>query len=490
MSFLKEVPDHILAECRIFESDSMQGLRVVIPGTVHATKRLIRDLGFFCVSDEGGALTYQTGEDVNLENWAKYPVFLELPDLSRLVFYEKDGQLEFDAPWRRGRRLEEAKNSTAEEVISKYRSELWWLFRQTGGRSAKFLAALFNNAPAHMWLASDEVIMEVLRETPGFLGLIPFSAMRGKFFEIALQSDGEMLRLLPKSYSHELNGEPVVRKDAAYLMRLYEMALQQNGKALRFIPKEARSYDLCKIAVSQDGAALQWVPEDLRIAHFDLCLMAVRSGANSLDMLSFIPVEHHTQELLQTLVTSNGFLLAQIPQDRVTYDLCFAALFSEPRSFERIPVAFRDEELMLTAVTLRGGNLAQIPPSKRRSRQICHAAVRSDGLALAQVPADLRDFSICMTACNQAPEALFFVPDELKREVVNGLRRHGQNPEAVIALDREVSLLTERWGLDRGTGCWQEAVLDSVSPAPPLEEGALLERVEYLGNARPIGINP
>lgn len=201
-------------------------------------------------------------------------------------------------------------------------------------------------------------------------------------------------------------------------------AIRQNGNALKFLNTGSfRNSDICLEAVRQDGLALQYVRPEEKTP--DLCLLAYTGNHEAME---FIPenLRKHVLEAAdsagkeQSIIESlqNGeILLKDVGLINQTYEVCQAAVETDPMQLEYVMQNYLRPELCLMAVEKNGQALRYVPEDMRDS-VICNAALTQNNDAWVWVPESLRDEDLYRTVVRNDCWNLQYVPDQYKTVVM------------------------------------------------------------------------
>lgn len=127
-----------------------------------------------------------------------------------------------------------------------------------------------------------------------------------------------------------------------------------------------------------------------------------------------------------SLVESGRKSFGDLPHAMKTLTLCHRMVGSDPvgvlrhaprrvREHPDFPVLCRD------AVGVSGMALEYVPRDLPGYAVLCFEAVQQDGRALRFVPRDVMTEGLCLEAVLNAPDAMAFVPPELRAQVEAGL---------------------------------------------------------------------
>ena len=125
---------------------------------------------------------------------------------------------------------------------------------------------------------------------------------------------------------------------------------------------------------------------------------------------------------LNTLKHLKTLYKERLPKSlELTKEMCLAAVTSDGHDIYYVPKELLDREMCLAAVIKGGAALLEVP-KELRDREICLAAVTRNGFALMDVPYELRDRKMCLAAVRKDKDALnYHVPDELRQSIKDEL---------------------------------------------------------------------
>jgi hypothetical protein len=161
-----------------------------------------------------------------------------------------------------------------------------------------------------------------------------------------------------------------------------------------------------------------------------------RAQQKAIDEFATLEPEARTRTLCAQVVRYDGMLLKHVPVALRDKEVCLGALGQNSDALQFVPEALLaghdGRDLYLEAVRTRGWALADVPQDIR-DRTLCMAAVKNDGLALKFVPADLRDREMCLAAVTQdGMAAEYILPLELRKDPAIRSAAVGSNPRAWI----------------------------------------------------------
>lgn len=124
--------------------------------------------------------------------------------------------------------------------------------------------------------------------------------------------------------------------------------------------------------------------------------------------LQYVPTGYRTPGLCRKAVFESGLAIMFVPRFMITRVLCLLAIERQTTgALTRLDEEFHTEELCLRALlNTRGNALAYV---KRKTPELCLAAVRLNGRELEHVPEEMRTTEICEAAwLNDFSAAEFF----------------------------------------------------------------------------------
>jgi len=132
--------------------------------------------------------------------------------------------------------------------------------------------------------------------------------------------------------------------------------------------------------------------------------------------LNKIPEFMLTSELiLESIQSGTHYTFKSLPEELLTYDICFEAVKSDGRSLKHVPERFRDKELCKQAVKDCGEAL-QFVPKDLRDKDICVRALDSSFNSFAYVPKALLDEDFCLRFIKDKASLIKRVPPPLRTE--------------------------------------------------------------------------
>jgi hypothetical protein len=200
--------------------------------------------------------------------------------------------------------------------------------------------------------------------------------------------------------------------------------VQRDGTTLSFVRADLKTASICLDAVRQNGDALSYVPVGLP-EYEDLAIGAVRTKPSSIVFLN----DWALTNVLLEAVRRDGLVLSKIPIANRPYTVCLEAVLQSGLALASVlevgvPIsAPQRTEIILSSVRKNGLALGLVPQADQTA-DLCLTAVKSVGYAIKHIIDPLLlTLAVCLAACRNSEEALFFVPEALQNS----------NPEIVEA---------------------------------------------------------
>lgn len=201
-------------------------------------------------------------------------------------------------------------------------------------------------------------------------------------------------------------------------------------KALCCIPKEQQTAEMIDKVIDEyniqydmrHGSLLKCLSKKV-ITHQQLKKILEVNG----NELEYVADRHITLELVSVAIGSCWQALRWTPEKFITYDICTLAINGDGRSLAYVPKKMRTYELCLLAVNNDHGDdrnhaLKYVPRDiiyGEKGRCLCEVAVSGNGLALANVPDDYLTPELIISAIENEPSAIEFVPKRfMNKEIV------------------------------------------------------------------------
>lgn len=208
---------------------------------------------------------------------------------------------------------------------------------------------------------------------------------------------------------------------------LCQLAVAKDSRNLEFVPPELISREMCYTAIV-DRQLLHYVPPlklvPDRFKDYELCLMAVREFAGSLE---FVPEEHKTEELCRDAfsfvhINENKLdtekLPLYVPEKFFNKEFCRFIVNRIPGCFQYLPDKFKTPDLCLIFLNGHPGNMKDLP-DRLLTEEVCIALLKMEGSdsalnVLKNIPTRLRSLAVCMEAVKLNGDALDSVPKKFK----------------------------------------------------------------------------
>lgn len=225
----------------------------------------------------------------------------------------------------------------------------------------------------------------------------------------------------------------------------YTDVVKTNGQLARHIPEENRSPGLYKTAVQQNGGAIQNIPEEfitnqlvklaIMKSPWVVRLRQIRNHMNDeLCMLAYNLDQMVMRYMPQNLITSNmcykgidndvHWVVDIIPRNLMTQQMCDLIINKDPMCLRHIPEQFQTDHMYkllfecickpdrhIRSIDINIVKRLQHIPFNRRTKEVCHLAIKQSPNNLEHVPNNLKTYEFCLQAVQYHGRAIRFVPD-------------------------------------------------------------------------------
>jgi hypothetical protein len=178
--------------------------------------------------------------------------------------------------------------------------------------------------------------------------------------------------------------------------------------------------------IDQRKIFICFVSKDINVKDSEFC--DEQNNHNDYDLEWQLNKFPALKNILREVDTNDLDVIIKVePNKKIIYKIAFDAIEKDTMNLYQVPEELRDRKMCLTAVKNNGDTLRSVP-NELRDREMCLTAVSNYGVALKDVPLNLRDREMCLTAVNNIGYALRFVPEELRdREIyLTAVSRNGQ----------------------------------------------------------------
>jgi hypothetical protein len=151
-------------------------------------------------------------------------------------------------------------------------------------------------------------------------------------------------------------------------------------------------------ALERNGLQLKDVPPERRTQEMEYA--AVKSNGNA---IKYVDKAWRTPEMLKLAVESNGSALAYMDTDEITHDLAEMAIGTTPLAACNVPHAVMTRSLVMQAVSLDGMLLNELSLNLV-DREVAQACVKQTAMALLVCPEKFMDAAMLRLACKYHPE--------------------------------------------------------------------------------------
>lgn len=320
-----------------------------------------------------------------------------------------------------------------------------------------------------------DICMAEVQKTHRKLGYIPDSFKTAELCKCAVESQGLSLQYVPKHLiTKELCGIAVnensvalafvpdefktmemikiafynykyARKKIKGNMDMTEMDIDRT--LLKYVPKKFCTRNICLKAIEESDSNAPYIPSEYLNDEEFIALM-IKSPCSR----KYIPISYWTKDkIIETLKDDNHsryserFGLNGFPKECFSYDLylefikaklikpqniygneIYSSILtkSEKESIRKIDIDEhnRNEELY-HLITEDSNNIRLMSVDNPKYGIYALTAVCKCGKALKFVPVEMRTDYMCQAAVEDDPDAILYVPDELKQQIIETVRK-------------------------------------------------------------------
>ena len=249
---------------------------------------------------------------------------------------------------------------------------------------------------------NEEIVLEALKKKGEMLRFIAQSAYTEKMCKLALDSNIEMMSLIPEKFQTEELVLPALAKKGTVLVhikkptyKMCQMALNNDIETMLFVPDSFQTEEFVLPYLMKKGSILRHIKNKT----MQMCKVALD---NDSDAMAHVPIEHQTEELVLPYLEKNGLLLKHIKNQ--TDKMCFTAIKNKPLAIEF--VINQTEELGLYAIKLNCNTLRFI---KNQTPEMCMRAVQQDFYAMFHVKN--QNLMLCIHCTILNPKSTIYISE-------------------------------------------------------------------------------
>ncbi len=281
-------------------------------------------------------------------------------------------------------------------------------------------------------LSYYDACLEVVKELPFLVSSIPPEYQTEEIYQLAIQTDINIFRVVPEKLVTEAICEAAFEKDPGnikYIPEKYiteEMSLaavKSSGYLLKYVPDQVKTREMCEIAINSTESGFDFIPKHL--FDEDLALQVINSPSTyGLYVLDRIPKSVINSEICFAAVRRSAREIERVPKELLTYELCLAAVEENGGVLREIPSKYYTEELLIAAVKSGGWRtFIKIPPELITEAIIITGIERegsngSPGKILEKVSDEMMTFNIAMKVACVRPWDLDCIPDRFRTKEV------------------------------------------------------------------------
>lgn len=224
-------------------------------------------------------------------------------------------------------------------------------------------------------------------------------------YRVSYPEDAQVVKFDNKCKTDKLVLEERIT-DFDFLQDIYCRRAGEGNTFLCWIPEEHRTYEVC--------AKLNELPYILRDIYdkyitYELCMDAVKSYGIS---IRYVPERFKSYELCLKAIETYDHALHYIPDTIKTYEFCLKAIQLYKASILSVPEEHKTYELCTIAVQ-QGNSICNISP-EHQTYELCILAIHNNGQELRYVSEEYKTYGMCMVAVKLHWEAIQFVPETFK----------------------------------------------------------------------------
>ena len=254
------------------------------------------------------------------------------------------------------------------------------------------------------------------------LFLIPKKLQNSDFFEWLCKTSPDGWRILPPEFKRDnsstdpiddLGNDELIKEHYSKASLTRKKELIRNGHMNGLLKtedlKELINYRIILERKRVDYDLWENIPKDL----IDEEIAKKMFSCNS-EYVRYIPEEYLTDEMVKTALIEGKKIICSIPNTFLTKENIELALINDPKEVFKLPEDIRDKYLSF-AVSLRGQILANIPREKKTA-ELCRLAFANNYLAFKYIPHEFKTQDMCLRALAGNPRLIKYVPITLLNE--------------------------------------------------------------------------
>lgn len=261
---------------------------------------------------------------------------------------------------------------------------------------------------------SDDEYLASVKEDGMNIRNIPPERRTADICLAATQQNEKAINFVPKNFQLSIVKEcPGAFYSLPENMRTYDMylaAIQKNFRLITLIPKKWLTDEMYSAALKDNVIALEYFPKEISIAVIDKIVLPLLEQKK----ISFLSIPIHMR-------TSSIYLEA-IKENIISYSNDFS---NDKISFSQIPKSMLTDSIYLAAIRQSPDALKFFPESGQINNSEIESAVISyiqqDQVSLKNIPKSICTPSICLAAVRHNLKAFEFVSDSMQNEIINNL---------------------------------------------------------------------
>jgi len=331
-------------------------------------------------------------------------------------------------------------------------------------KSKDIIDFIIKKNPKYLHLVDDididdeKELEKIINEFPTFYQKVKHKTLNLSI--IAVNRIPGNLKYVPEEFQTEalclsaINGSPkVLQYIINQTISMCLNAVSKDGTCLKFVKNKTQ--EICQKALENNPYALEFISPQTE----DMCLSAISRDIMTIgfvltmtekilgtalrlspylikDAINLCP-EILNEEMICSVVSTNGLLLKYIPQHLMSTKACDIAINNNPDSLEYVYPEFMSLMLILKAVR-KNGNVIRFVESKRQNRLVCLEAVKNQPNALRYISEEKQTHEICMAALNKDVLAFEYIKNKTPELCLYSV---GKNPATMACIHTKDEVL-------------------------------------------------
>lgn len=299
---------------------------------------------------------------------------------------------------------------------------------------------IINTMPPH--LLNYEICLDAMSQSIQAFTFIP---KKFRTYDLCLKKTNDILvgpfMLAELQNYHETSA---LTKDEYESICMQSIRL--SPEYIRYVPYSSRDYSLCsKLATVCPFVLLNYIGDykkDTSLNFEDYkkivvsCIEHLPKPVNTDAILDCVPTDTRDYNFWETLLKKDGLALARLNQHdlanlNLTKDqyrrLCANAVIQNGMALANVPIEFRDYHFCYMSISSNALALSIIQQYKENSvitddefNKLCNLAVSQDGESIQYTPIEMRDYQLCFSAVKSNWKSLAIIQDYTQTTKLTG----------------------------------------------------------------------